>query len=127
MTELEHVRNIFKDLGYALDIVDFTITKTKHKFDCLKYEPNKCPVYLKLPYNWNEVVQQNLKKLVENSYTAMNLLIVFKFIKVFKIDNKDKLPTHNNINLIYKYACFSKQTYVAQWAENCAWEEHAPV
>ena len=53
----------------------------------------KCPVYLKLPYNLNEVVQQNLKKIVDNCYRVVKLRVVFKNNKLFKIDNRDKLPS----------------------------------
>ena len=38
-SELENLRNIFKDLGYPLDIIDSTIAKTKDKLECLKFGP----------------------------------------------------------------------------------------
>ena len=117
-TELENVKNIFKDLGYPLDIIKSTIAKTKEKFECSKFGPKKCPVYLKLPYCSNEVVQENLKKTVENCYRSVKLRIVFKSNKLFKIDNKDKLPIHSCSNVIYKYVCFCKQTYVGRTGNN---------
>ena len=73
---------------------------------------------MKLPYNSNEAVQKNLKKIFENCYRAVKLRIVFKNNKLFKIDNKDKLPTHNYSNVIYKYVCFCKQTYVGRTGNN---------
>ena len=101
-----------------MDIIDSTIAKTKDKFECSKFGPKKCPVYLKLPYCSNEVVQKNLKNIVENCYRAVKLRIVFKSNKLFKIDNKDKLPIHNYSNVIYKYVCFCKQTYVGRTGNN---------
>ena len=88
-SELENLRNIFQNLGYPLDLIDSTIAKTKDKFECLKFGPKKCPVYLKLPYNSNEVVQKSLKKIVENYYRAVKLRILYKNNKLLKIDNKD--------------------------------------
>ena len=101
-----------------MDLIDLTISKTKDKFECLKFGPKKCPVYLKLPYTSNEAVQKNLKKIVENCYRSVKLRIVFKNNKLFKIDNKDKLPTLNYSNVIYKYVCSCKETYVGRTGNN---------
>ena len=52
------------------------------------------------------------EEMVENCYISVNSRIVFKTNKLFKIGNKDKLPTHNNSNVIYKFVFSCKQTYV---------------
>ena len=42
---------------------------------------------------------------------------MFETNKIFKIDNNDKLPTHNN-NDIYKCVCSCKQAYVGRTSNN---------
>ena len=44
-SELENVRNIFKDLGYPLDIIDSTISKTKHKLSVWNLGPKISSVF----------------------------------------------------------------------------------
>ena len=73
---------------------------------------------MKLPYISNEAVQKNLKKIVENCYRSVKLRIVFKNNKLFKIDNKDKLPTLNYSNVIYKYVCSCMEAYVGRTGNN---------
>ena len=104
-TELAKVESIFAASGYPLDIIKYTIEKTKSRFTSIKFSPKKCPVYLKLPYNQNLVVHNNLKKLIENGYRSVNLRIVYTTKKLFQINNKDKLPTLNTSSVVYKFVC----------------------
>ena len=74
-TELAKVESIFATLGYPLDIIKYTIEKTKSRFESIKLGQKKCLVYLKLPYNKNIVDHINLNKLIENGYRSVNLRI----------------------------------------------------
>ena len=93
---------------YPLDIIKYTIEETKSMFESIKFGPKKCPVYIKLSYNQNKDVHNNLNKLIENGYTSLNLWIVYTTKKLFQNNNKNKLPTHNTSNVIYKFVCLSK-------------------
>ena len=118
-TELVNVERIFTTLAYPLDIIKYTIQKTKSRFKSIKLGPKKCPVYLKLPYNQNIVVHNNLKRLVENGYWSVNLRILYTTKKLYQINNKDKLPTLNTSSVIYKFVCLcKKKTYVGRTSNN---------
>ena len=71
------MERIFATFGYPLDIIKYTIQKTKSRFESIKFRPKKYPVYHKLPYNQNIVVHNNLKKLVENVYRSVSLRILY--------------------------------------------------
>ena len=68
--EILNVKNIFLNLGYPDDIIYSTILKTRTKFEnhTVKFRPNKCPVYVKLPYTANFSIENNLKKTVNTCY-----------------------------------------------------------
>jgi len=49
--ELENIRNILRKNGYPEDIINCGIKKKISNFKNLAAEgPQKCPIYLKLPY-----------------------------------------------------------------------------
>ena len=60
--------------------------------ESIKFGPKKCPVYLKLPYNQNIVLHNNLKKIVENGYRSVNLRIVYSTKKMFRLKTKINYP-----------------------------------
>ena len=52
--ELENIRVILRDNGYPESIIDKGISNKLARFQSLpKFGPNKCPVYLKLPWIGN--------------------------------------------------------------------------
>ena len=67
-TELSNVKRIFATLGYPQVIITYTIQKIKSRFESIKFGRKKFPVYLKLLYNQNTVLHNNLNKIVENGY-----------------------------------------------------------
>ena len=77
------MQNCFLIITDPQDLIKYTIKKTKSRFKSIKFGPKKCPVYLKLPYNQNTVLHNNLKKIVENGYRSLNLRIVYSIKKLF--------------------------------------------
>ena len=112
-TDLANVERIFTTLGYPLDIIKYTIQKTKSRFKTIIFGPKKCPVYLKLPYNQNIVVHNNLKRLVENGYWSVNLRILYTTKKLYQINNKDKLPTLNTSSVITSLYVYAKKKHTS--------------
>ena len=71
---MDNIRNIFGSLGYPFDIVNKTIRNTISSLDKPKlYEPEKYPVYLRLPYLGSvaSFLEDKVKDIVGNTYDAV--------------------------------------------------------
>ena len=71
--ELDNIRIIFGLLGYPFNIIDKTIRKTIYSLDKPKlYGPEKCPVYLRLPYLGSvaSFIEDKAKDVVGNAYVV---------------------------------------------------------
>ena len=87
---MDNIRKIFGSLGYPFDIVGKTIRTT---ISCLNkpklYGPEKCPVYLHLPYLGSvaSFLEDEVKDIVGNTYGAVKLRVTH-LNGIFKVNTK---------------------------------------
>ena len=101
--ELEKLKTIFLDNGYPEDVI---LSYTKEKIASFsavqKFGPQKCPVYLKLPWIGNTSLrfESQIRQAVTNCFFAVNPRIVYSTRRAIKriafLPNK-KVPSFMNL------------------------------
>ena len=81
-----------------------------------KFEPEKCPVYLRLP--WLGFVstrfEKQVKSAVKQCFTAVEPRVVYSTNDLFSAINKDVLPALQKSNVIYQFSCHCDSWYVGR-------------
>ena len=106
--EINNIKSIFGSLGYPLEVIEKTINRTTAKLvSPTKHGPNKCAVYLRLPYLGKEakLFENQVLETVDNTFGAVNLRITHSTRKPLNGIVKDLTPDPEKCNIIYKYKC----------------------
>ena len=81
-----------------------------------KEGPQKCPVYLKLP--WIDKISLNFEKqtktAINRCYQAVEPSIIFTTRKILPAIHKDVLPSLQQSMVVYQYVCRCDCRYVGQ-------------
>ena len=96
------------------------MTKKSQQFHTSpKIGPEKCPVYLHLP--WLGPVSNRFEKQVTSSvkhcYLAVEPYVVYKTNQLLPVANKDVLPALQNSNVIYQFSCHCDSRYVGRTSQ----------
>ena len=95
------------------------MTKKSQQFHTSpKFEPEKCPVYLHLP--WVSPVSNRFEKQVTSSVKhcfAVEPHVVYKTNQLLPVANKDMLPALQNSNIIYQFSCHCDSRYVGRTSQ----------
>ena len=115
--EIKKIFSIFRDLGYPEDVIQRTIrAKLKTSAADNKIGPQKCPVYIHLPYIGSVAnrFEQTLSRSIYQCYSSVQLRVIFGTRALLVCANKDRSPTHHKSNVVYNFKCFCDRTYVGR-------------
>ena len=115
--ELQNIRVILCDNGYPESIIDRGISNQLAQFQSLpKFGPNKCPVYLKLPWidNISLKFEHKIKSSVKHCFRAVEPQVLFSTRKIFPSIHKDAVPSIQQSMVIYEYVCHCDCRYVGR-------------
>ena len=118
--ELDKIKSIFGALGYPTHVIRKAISNTITKFEKpIKQGPNKCPVYLRLPYLGREAIalESNVKNIVNSTFRSVQLRISYFTRKPLNGICKDTTADHEKSNVIYKYRCHCDSVYVGRTSQ----------
>ena len=118
--EINNIKSIFGSLGYPLEIIEKAINKTISKLDSpTKHGPNKCSIYLRLPYLGKEakLLENQITETVNKTFGAVNLRISHSTRKPLNGIVKDLTPDQENCNIIYKYKCHCDSVYIGRTSQ----------
>ena len=106
--ELENISSILRNNGYPESIIQITMSEKIALFNRKPKEgPQKCPVYLKLP--WIGKISLNFEKqtkiAINRCYQAVEPCIIFTKRKVLPAIHKDVLPSFQQSMVVYRYVC----------------------
>ena len=123
--ELENISSILQNNGYPESIIQITMSKKIALFNCKpKERPQKCPVYLKLP--WIGKISLNFEKqtktAINQCYQAVVPRIIFTTRKILPAIHKDVLPSLQQSMVVYQYVCRCDCRYVGRTSQNCRTE-----
>ena len=81
-----------------------------------KFGPNKCPVYLKLPWigNISLKFENKIKSSVKHCFKAVELRVLFSTRKIFPSIHKDAVSSIQQSMVVYEYVCRCDCRYVGR-------------
>ena len=96
-SELEKLTKIFLENGYPEDVISVYIREKIGNFSAdVKFGPQKCPVYLKLPWIGDSSLrfESQIKQAITNCFFAVNPRIVYSTNKGPSVHSKGVLSCH---------------------------------
>ena len=112
-------------------IIKSFIAKKMKQFQALpKFGPEKCPVYLCLP--WLDFVstwfEKQVKSAVKQCFSFVEPLVVYSTKKLLFFTNKNVLPALQKSNMIYQFLCHCDSRYVGRTFQRLLdkFKQHTP-
>ena len=128
--ELKTLQNTFLSLGYPGNLVSKVITRARSSTALKMIGPQKCPVYLKLPYlgNISERFSKKISEEINQVFGAVNLRTILYTDRPLSGIYKDVSPTHEKSNIIYKFSCHCGSDYVGKTSQrfHVRIDQHVP-
>ena len=118
--ELENISSILRSNGYPESMIQITMSKKIALFNRKPKEgPQKCPVYLKLP--WIGKISLNFEKqtkiAINQCYQTVEPRIIFTTRKILPAIHKDVLPSLQRSMVVYQYECRCDCRYVGRTSQ----------
>ncbi len=114
--EIKIITSMFIDLGYPDHIIRRSIDRQMKTSLLPTFGPNKCPAYLRLPYIGpiSSRFEKSLKRAVGNTYSTVNLRVIFQTRTPLNGCAKDPSPIQEKNNVIYHYKCHCDSAYIGR-------------
>ena len=115
--ELEDIRVILRDNGYPESIIDRGISNKLARFQSLpKFDPNKGPVYLKLPWisNISLKFENKIKSSVKHCFRTVEPRVLFSTRNILPSIHKDAVLSIQQSMVVYEYVCRCDCQYVGR-------------
>ena len=84
-----------------------------------KFGPEKCPVYLRLPWLGSVSTQfeKQVKSAVKLCFSAVEPRVVYSTNGLLSATNKDVLPALQKSNVLYRFSCHCDSRYVGHTSQ----------
>ena len=106
------------------------ITRARSSTALKMIGPQKCPVYLKLPYlgNISERFSKKISEEISQVFSSVHLRTVLYTDRPLNGIYKDVSPTHEKSNIIYKFSCHCGSDYVGKTSQrfHVRIDQHVP-
>ena len=114
--ELRKITTIFSKLGYPDDLVKRTIRNGTHPRKPSEGQKDTNTVYLRLPYIGPvaERFRNQIESAIKTGYDNLRLRTIFTTRTLFNGRAKDRTPTLDQTNVIYKFTCSCESVYVGR-------------
>ena len=116
-SELDTIKRILIENGYPDDIISKCFKQKIASFISDKhFGPEKCPVYLKLPWIGDVSLkfENQIKKAINFCYSAVNPRVVYSAKNMFPSTQKDCVPAHKKSLVVYEFCCRCEARYVGR-------------
>ena len=130
-TELEKLTKIFLENSYPEGAISVYIKEKIANFSAdIKFGPQKCPVYLKLPWIGDSSLrfESQIKQAISNCFFAVNPRVVYSTKKALPSSQKDCLPATQKSSVVYELTCQCDSGYVGRTTQGLAdrIKQHVP-
>ena len=118
--EIKRIKKILLDNGFPKDVINVQIGKKIAQFSTLKrFDPKKCPVYLKVPWigKPSTNLEKELKTAVESCCGSVSTRLIFTSKHMLPVARKDVLPTIQKSFVIHEYKCHCDSRYVGRTSQ----------
>ena len=106
--ELDKIKQLLIENGYPTDVLLSCINQKLANFAAEKtYGPEKCPVYLKLPWIGNILskFENQISKAITSFYYAVKPRVVYNTRVMLPSAKKDCVPTTQKSSVVYEFSC----------------------
>ena len=129
--EIQTIKKIFLDNGYPAHVVSTCISNKLSSLSAeRRFGPQKCPVYVRLPWKGQISLQleRQIKSVVSDCFKAADLRVIHVTRSLLSPCYKDVLPSNSLNNVIYKYKCRCDAVYVGRTSQrlNDRIKQHVP-
>ena len=118
--ELNQIRSILQQNDYPEIVINCSIRNKIARFNLEPKEgPQKCPVYLRLPWigKISLKFETQIKSAVQKCYGAVDPRILFSTRKLLPAIHKDTLPSTHQSMVVYQYVCRCDCRYVGRTSQ----------
>ena len=117
--ELKTLQNTFLALGYPGGLISKVITRAKSSSALKMIGPQKCPVYLKLPFlgKVSENFATRISEEIGQVFGSVRLRTVLYTYRPLSGIYKDVSPIQEKSNIIYKFSCHCGSGYVGKTSQ----------
>ena len=108
------------NFGYPKDVINLGIKKKISGFKASKREGSeKCSVYWKIPWIGNVSLkfEKQTKNAVNKCIGSVFTRVIFLTRKMMPSIRKDRLPSIQRSNVVYKYLCHCDSVYVGRTSQ----------
>ena len=119
-SELDKIKFILLTNEYFEHIIkSFMAMKMKQFHDLPKFGPEKCPVYLRLPWlgSVSTRFEKQVKSAVEQCFSAVEPRVVYFTNELLSATNKDILSALQKSIVIYQFSCHCDSRYVGRTSQ----------
>ena len=116
-SELKKLTNIFLEYGYPEDVISVYIKEKIGNFSAdVKFGPQKCPVYLKLPLIADSSIrfESQIKQAITYCFFAVNPRIVYSTRKALSSIQKECVPAKQKSSVVHEFTCQCDSGYVGR-------------
>ena len=119
-SELDKIKFILLTNGYSDHVTKLCMVKKMKRFHALpKFEPERCPVYLRL--QWLTLIsilfERQGKSAVKQCLSAVESRVVYSTNELLSATNMDVLPSLQKSNVIYQFSCHCDSWYVGRTSQ----------
>ena len=107
-SELLKIKSILLTNGYPEHVIESFMAMKMKQFHALpKFGPEKCPVYLRLPWlgSVSTRFEKQVKSDVKQCFSAVEPRVVYSTNELLPATNKNVLPALQKNNVIYQFSC----------------------
>ena len=106
-SELDKITFILQTNGYPEHVIKSFMAKKMKQFQALpKFGPEKCPVYLRIPWlgSVSTRFENQVKSAVEQCFSTVEPRVVYSTNELLSATSKDVLPALQKSNVIYQFS-----------------------
>ena len=131
-SELDKIKKLLIENGYPADVLRSCINKKLANFAAEKtFGPEKCPVYLKLPWigNVSSKFENQINKAITSCFYAVKHRVIYSTRVMLPSAKKDSVPTTQKSCVVYKFSCRCEARYVGRTTQRLAdrIKQHVPT
>ena len=96
------------------------MTEKMKQFQALpKVEPEKCPIYLHLPWlsSVSTRFEKQVKSAVKHCFSAVGRRVVYSTNELLSATKKDVLPALQKRNVVYQFSCQCESRYAGRTSQ----------
>ena len=131
-SELDKIKQLLIENRYPADVLLSCINQKLANFAAeKKFGPEKCPVYLKLPWigNVSSKFENQINKGITSCFYTVKPFVVYNTRVMLPSAKKDSVPTTQKNCVVHQFSCRCEARYVGRTSQRLAdrIKQHVPT